>query len=145
MEYKLVKSRKEDVDRLIQYKKNNIYSYADNISKDEANQINEYLITSIPEDLDSYKNIIVDNKVIGCLLVKDKDDGIIIDEIYIESDYRNKGIGRSIISNILKNNNIVYLWVYKLNVKAISLYKSLGFDIQDETDTRYYMKYKRDD
>ena len=54
------------------------------------------------------------NKV-GCLLVTKKDDGVILDEIYLEEEYRNKGIGTEIIKNILKNNFIVYLWVYKKN------------------------------
>ena len=62
------------------------------------------------------------NKV-GCLLVTKKDDGVILDEIYLEEEYRNKGIGTEIIKNILKNNFIVYLWVYKKNIKVISLYK----------------------
>ena len=29
----------------------------------------------------------------------------------------------------------------KENIKAISLYKSLGFKIKEETETRYYMEY----
>ena len=53
-----------------------------------------------------------------------------------------KTLGFPAIKNILKNN-IVYLWVYKKNTKAIKLYKKLGFNIIEETDTRYYMKYKR--
>ena len=64
-----------------------------------------------------------------------------LDEIYIEKDYRNKKIGTNIIKDILKNNDTVYLWVYKDNIKAIKLYKKLGFLIKEETDSRYYMEY----
>ena len=66
-----------------------------------------------------------------------------LDEIYIEKDYRNKKIGTSIIKDILKNNDTVYLWVYKDNKKAISLYKRMGFNICRGTDTRYYMGFKK--
>ena len=31
------------------------------------------------------------------------------------------------------------IWVYKENIKAISLYKKLGFEVVEETQTRYYM------
>lgn len=67
--------------------------------------------------------------------------GIIIDELYIEEKYRNNGIGTVLINNVISNNNIVYLWVYKLNVKAIRLYKRLGIKIIKETEDRYCMKY----
>ncbi len=70
-----------------------------------------------------------------------KDDGVLLDEIFIEEDYRNKGVGTDIITSIIFENDIVYLWVYKLNTKAISLYKKLGFTIIQETDSRYYMKH----
>lgn len=59
----------------------------------------------------------------------------------MEEEYRNKGLGTDIIKNILKINPIVYLWVYKENKKAISLYKKLNFKIIDETENRFYMKY----
>ncbi len=41
----------------------------------------------------------------------------------------------------MSNNDIIYLWVYKKNSKAISLYKKIGFKIIDESESRYYMKY----
>ena len=66
-----------------------------------------------------------------------------LDEIYIEKDYRNKKIGTNIIKDILKNNDTVYLWVYKDNKKAISLYERMGFNICQSTDTRYYMGFKK--
>lgn len=55
----------------------------------------------------------IDNNTAGCLLINNKDDGIILDEIYLEDKYRNKGIGTKIIKSILLQNKIVYLWFYK--------------------------------
>ena len=67
----------------------------------------------------------------------------LLDEIYLEEEYRNKGIGTEIIKDILNNNDVVYLWVYKENEKAISLYKKLGFNVIEETESRYCMKYNK--
>ena len=141
MEYKLVKSSNKDIDRLIEYKKRTIYEYAKNLSQKDIDKINNYVISEVPKLINDYSNIVVDNKKIGCLLLTPKDDGVLLDEIFIEEEYRNNGIGTSIIKNILKDNDIAYLWVYKENVKAISIYKKLGFKIIDETDSRYYMQY----
>ena len=142
MDYKLVKSPNEDINRLIEYKKKTIFEYAKDLSEEEINRINNYVNTEVPKSIKDYSNVIVDDKVIG--LLTNKDDGILLDEIYLEEEYRNKGIGSSLIKDVLYNNDIVYLWVYKANEKAISLYKRLGFNVIEETETRYYMKYKGD-
>ena len=143
MNYKLVKSSINDIERLIKYKKITIFEYAKDLPEDEVNKINNYVKTNVPKLLNDYFNIILDNKVIGCLLLTNKDDGKLLDEIYLEEEYRNKGIGTDIIKNVIKENDIIYLWVYKDNTKAISLYKKLSFNIIEETESRYYMKYSK--
>ena len=143
MNYKLIKSSNDDIEKLIDYKKKTIFEYAKDLSDEEINRINNYVNSEVPKLIIDYYNIIVDNKIVGCLLLTNKDDGKLLDEIYLEKEYRNKGIGTDIIKDILNNNDIVYLWVYKENEKAISLYKKLGFNVMEETDSRYYMKYSK--
>ena len=63
-----------------------------------------------------------------------------LEGIFVKNDYRNQGIGTSIICDILKQYAVVYLWVYKKNYKAIRLYKRLGFEVSEETETRYLLK-----
>lgn len=141
MKYELIKSSESDIERLIKYKKNTIYEYAHDLSDDEIDKIENYVKNSVPKLLDNYSNIVVDGKVVGCLLVTLKDDGVLLDEIFIEEEYRSNGIGTSIITSVINDNNIVYLWVYKDNKNAIKLYKRLGFNIIEDTDVRYYMKH----
>ena len=141
--YKLVKASKKDIPRLIQYKKDIIYMYSKDLAEDERNKIDEYVITSVNEMFKDYYNIIIDDKIIGSILLKDMPQGKLLDEIYLEKEFRNTGIGTDIIRKMLKKNRNIYLWVYKENKKAISLYKRLGFIIVDETDSRYYMKYDK--
>ena len=143
MEYKLLTSSNKDINRLIEYKKRTIYEYAKDLSNEEIDKINKYVTSEVLKLINDYCNIVVDNKIVGCLLLTNKDDGKLLDEIYLEEEYRNKGIGTDIIKNILKNNSIVYLWVYKKNIKAISLYKKMKFKIINETENRYYMKYSK--
>ena len=141
--YKLVKASKKDILRLIKYKKDIIYMYSKDLAEDERNKIDEYVITSVNEMFKDYYNIIIDDKIIGSILLKDMPQGKLIDEIYIEKEFRNNGIGTDIIRKMLENNRNIYLWVYKENSKAVLLYKRLGFIIVDETDSRYYMKYDK--
>lgn len=139
--YKLISCGDSDLDKLIAYKKETVLEYANNITLEERQKIIGYINDQVKKDLDFYKFIIVENKICGCLLVKKDDKTTFIDEIYIEEEYRNKGIGSNILKEILECNKYIYLWVYKCNRKAISLYKRFGFDVDIETDTRYRMKY----
>ena len=139
--YKLVKSSKKDIPRLVQYKKDIIYMYSKDLAEDEKENINEYVITSVNEIFKDYYNIIIDDKIIGSVYIRDLENVKLLDEIYLEKEFRNKGIGTDIIRKIIENNESVYLWVYKENIKAVLLYKRLGFKIIDETEFRYYMEY----
>ena len=141
--YILVRAAKKDIPRLIKYKKDIIHMYNKDLSEDERNKINEYVTNSVSEMFKDYYNIVFDDKIIGSILLKDIQEGKLIDEIYIEKEFRNNGIGTDIIMKVVKksNNKNIYLWVYKENIKAVSLYKRLGFKIIDETEFRYYMEY----
>ena len=102
--YKLVKASKKDIPRLIKYKKDIIYMYSKDLVEDERNKIDEYVITSANEMFEDYYNIIIDDKIIGSILLKDMPQGKLIDEIYIEKEFRNNGIGTDIIRKMLENN-----------------------------------------
>jgi ribosomal protein S18 acetylase RimI-like enzyme len=141
MKYDLVKANCEDVNYIKEAKLYNVFKYAHNLTEDDILKINRYVDKHILVEIKDYKLIICNGKRVGCLLVAQKDDGVLIDEIYLGKNFRNKGIGTCIINKILEDNSIVYLWVYKENVRAISLYKKLKFNIIEETETRYHMKY----
>ena len=143
MKYELVNATKEDIEYVKKAKLYSIFNYVDNLPKEEVLKINKYVENNIPIEIFDYKIVKSDNKKIGCLLVTKKDDDTFLDEIYLEKEFRNKGIGASIIKDILKTNSTVYLWVYKKNINAISLYKKMNFEILSETENRYYMKYSQ--
>lgn len=141
MEYRLEKADKKDIELLINYKIDTIIKYCND--EKELNRINNYVKENIKKEYQNYKVIKVDGHIIGCISVTIKDNNKLIEEIYIEEKYRNHGIGKSIIKSIINRENEVYLWVYKLNKKAISLYNRLGFKIEKETKTRYFMKCEK--
>ena len=142
MNFELKEAELSDIPKLINYKLKSIFAYAPNLPKEEVLKINNYVKNNIRQNLESIQVICVNKKVIGCVILENIDDGILLDEIYLEQAYRNQKIGTKIINQILENNDIVYLWVYKLNTKALSLYQRLGFNIIEETEERYYMKIR---
>lgn len=143
IKYEVRKACQEDIPILVRYKLANILEYADRATLAEQDKIKGYVQAEIKTELENTQMIIVEGQTIGCLIVTKKDDGMLIDEIYLEEDYRNQGIGTSCLKQLLEKYATFYLWVYKLNHRAISLYQKLGFQIIMETESRYYMKYKR--
>ncbi len=141
--YKLECATKDDIELLISYKLATILDYAKDLPKGEIEKITNYVKTTIPIQVDDYEIIIINNKKVGCLLLEKYEDGLLLNELYLDKNYRRKGIGTNILNNILNNNSKVYLWVYKENTPALNLYKKLGFKIQELTKTRYFMKYDK--
>lgn len=141
--YKLENASIKDIERIKKYKLNTIFEYAKDLDKEEVEKINNYVNKTISNQIFEYKNIVLNNIIVGSFLITKNENGLLLDEIFIEEQYRNKGIGTSIIKDVIsKSNNNVYLWVYKDNIKAVNLYNKLGFNIKEETDSRYYMEYK---
>lgn len=143
IKYEMRKACREDIPILVRYKLTNILEYADSATLEEQDQIEGYVQAEMKTELENAQMVMVEGKTVGCLVVTKKDDGMLIDEIYLEEDYRNQGIGTSCLEQLLQKYSPLYLWVYKLNHQAISLYQKLGFQIIMETESRYYMKYKR--
>lgn len=141
--YKLENASIKDIERIKKYKLNTIFEYAKDLDKEEVEKINNYVNKTTPKQIFEYKNIVLNNIIVGSFLITKNENGLLLDEIFIEEQYRNKGIGTSIIKDVVsKSNNNVYLWVYKDNIKAVNLYNKIGFNIKEKTDSRYYMEYK---
>lgn len=100
MKYNLINATNKDTDYIKKSKLYNIFTYADDLPKDEVMRINNYVDERIPVEITDYKIIMCNKNKVGCLLVAKKDDGVILDEIYLEEEYRNKGIETDIIENI---------------------------------------------
>ena len=141
--YKLENASIKDIERIKKYKLNTIFEYAKDLDNEEVEKINNYVNKTISNQIFEYKNIVLNNIIVGSFLITKNENGLLLDEIFIEEQYRNKGIGTSIIKDVVsKSNSNVYLWVYKDNIKAFNLYNKIGFNIKEETNSRYYMEYK---
>ena len=75
------------------------------------------------------------NFIVGYIYLKpitnDTQKGYLIDGLYVEKQYRNKGIGKKLVEealNLIKNNyDFIDINVLYANKIALKLYKSLGF------------------
>ncbi|MGY8916458.1 MAG: GNAT family N-acetyltransferase [Flavobacteriales bacterium] len=83
-------------------------------------------------------------KEIGFLVLKETFDEIYIENLLIEIDYQNLGIGKAVMENIIEQANseqkFIQLQVFKINNKARNFYVKLGFEKISETEHHIGMK-----
>ena len=132
----------KDISLLETWKLQTVLDYAGKLSIEEQEKIRNYVHNEVLEYLIFYELIEVSSSIVGCVLVRPYQDGYLLDEIYLEKEYRNLGIGSSILKDKTMHFSPLYLWVYKDNKKAISLYKRIGFLVKEETAIRYFMEFR---
>lgn len=144
MEYSFRNCTVNDFDFLFELKKQNFKWYVDKIWGWKDDEQKERLKQDLEEHLAHKRIILIDNKVVGVYAVHITEDGeFFINEISILKEYQNKGIGRKILEEQLKENKQkgirTILQVFKDNT-AKTLYEKLGFKVYGETETHYQME-----
>ena len=115
--YFLKEAQKKNFSLLEKWKLQTVLEYASDLSIEELSKIRKFVYKSVKENIQLYNLVVVNENNVGCVLVRSYQGGYLLDEIYLESAYRNQGIGTSIILDILKQYPNVYLWVYKKIIK----------------------------
>lgn len=114
---------------------------------DEKFVVKDYFINMINNQniLLLYKS---ENKPIGYIFAKKIDDKYLIDGLYIDINFRNKGIATKLIKVIIKKiyslgNYKIFINVLKKNKVAVNLYKNIGFIVEKEDELKFYMCYNK--
>ena len=144
MEYSFRNCTLDDFDFLFELKKQNFKWYVDKIWGWNDEDQKQRLKQDLEEHLAHKRIILIDNKSAGVYVVHTTENGdLFINEISILKEYQNKGIGRKILEEQLKENQSkgirTILQVFKDN-PAKSLYERLGFKVYGETETHYQME-----
>lgn len=100
--------------------------------------VNNYFSKMINNENNILLIDIIDDKIIAYVFAKkiydeSIDIGYLIDGLYVEQEYRNRGIAKNLINEIIKiceNNNASYIDINVIynNALAKKLYKSLEFN-----------------
>lgn len=135
--YRLRDVHIEDKDALYDIKRASVRKYVEPIwGWDEAFQLNEF-----EQSILNSQVITVDDEIIGYL----EFEGSNVNEIHLIPSYQGKGIGRDILVHFmlerLSKGEKVTLGCFKENIGALRFYRSLGFKLDDVTDTHHILSY----
>lgn len=111
------------------------------------NNVKKEIIQDAKDSIKHTRMITYNDEIIGILQAYELEGYWYIGEIYLIEEYRGQGIGKIVLQNEINNHKDMTLClnVYKNNTHAIELYKSLGFEITEDSDGRYIMKLFNDD
>ena len=113
--YTLIDAQEKDIDVLTSMK--SITMIDDNMDKvlnyEEKKKIKKNIATNIGDNYKYYKLIYVGKVMAGAFALTPYEDGLMLDQIYLMKEYRNQGIGTSVIKDIVSDNKKVYIWVYR--------------------------------
>lgn len=136
------KAQMEDFERIYELSKQLIDDYEE-IENIDYEKVLSWVRKKIEKCIDEYTVIYVDGEKAGYYrFFKNDEDVFEIDDLYIFSAFQNRGIGSTVIEKCCSEvNEPVILYVFSKNVRAVSLYERLGFEvIKSIKGSRYIMK-----
>lgn len=135
------KAQSSDIEQIYAFNKELIDTYEDTEAID-YDKVMVWVRKKICKYINDYTCALIDKQTVAYYHFYESDGAMEIDDLYVFPKYRNKGIGTAIIRRCCEQSSLpVFLYVFKKNIHAISLYERMGFMITQQVgDTRYIMK-----
>lgn len=131
----------EDVETLFQLNKQLIDTYED-LSTIDYPKVLQWVRRNLQQNLPSFRRVLYDGTLAGFYCLTKEEEKTELDSLFVLPSYQNKGIGTAILQKCQAENAPLFLYVFKRNTRALTLYKRLGFQITQEVGkTRYIMEY----
>ena len=133
-----------DIEVLFGFNKALIDSYEDSSAID-YDEVLAWVRRKLEKRLYEYSRILCDGKLAGYIRVSEGGNEVELDDLYIISEYRGKGIGSAVLKGCVeKSDKPIFFYVFKKNTRAIALYERLGFVVDEKVgETRYIMRSMR--
>ena len=139
MDITFIKAEAADIPAIYDLNKKLIEKY-ENLQKIDFEKVLQWMKNKIESHINEYACVMSGKEKIGYYYFHQAGDEMEIDDLYIFPPYQNKGIGTSIIQKCLCETDFpIFLYVFIKNIKAVNLYKRLGFEISEIKNTRYVM------
>lgn len=141
MEIAYIRATDEDVQPIFELCQSLIDDYED-ISSIDYCKVLAWVKKKIQTNISKYTAITLDGDIIGYYCLDKQEEKWELDDFYILPAYRGKGIGSAVLNAICNNTDgRIFLYVFRKNNRAISLYKRFGFEtVKEVSDTRQIME-----
>ena len=92
--------------------------------------------------LGDFRRILYDGQLCGFFCLAEGE----LDSLFLFPEFQGRGIGTAVLRHCQAVSPALRLFVFKENIRALSLYQKLGFEVTAEAGTtRYIMEWKNQD
>ena len=133
---------REDVEAIYKLCEALVLKYEDSSVVDISKAL-EWVKKKIENSIDDYSVIFENNQKVGYVSVHKEENMWELDDFYILEEYRGRGIGSQVLEYIVKKYDRIFLYVFKENIGAISLYEKYGFKVVKEVGTTRLIMERR--
>lgn len=142
MDFKIESILDDEKEKIYIIKKKSIKKYVDEIwGWDEVYQIKDFADSF---KLSNFNKIVVKDKCIGFIEISESHSLINITEIHLVPKFQGQGIGSEVIKRVMdyakETDKSITIGCFKKNIKALKLYKRLGFKIIKETEYHFHLE-----
>ncbi len=141
MDIGYLRATEEDAETIFRLSKSLIDTYEDLPSIDYP-KVLEWVEKKVRTSIEKYTVIMLAGEKVGYYCLEKHENMWELDDFYILPAYRGKGIGTSVLNTICsKTEGRIFLYVFRKNNGAISLYNRFGFEtVKLVSDTRQIME-----
>ena len=141
MDLQYSKAEKDDVEIIYQFECELVDAYED---KDAIayDKVMAWIHNKISENIGEYTRVSLEGRPVAWFRFVPSEGRMEMDDLYVLPEFRNRGIGTKILEKCCSDTDLpVFLYVFRKNVGAVSLYERMGFRVIEEVGrTRYIMQ-----
>lgn len=132
--------QENDIDTIFLFSKELIDLYEDKNLIDYEKVLN-WVRRKIAGNIASYTRVQMDGKIVAYFHLEDQVEQVELDDLYVLPQFRGRGIGKKVLEKVFDiTEKPIFLYVFKGNAGAISLYERMGFQVtEDVSPTRCIM------
>lgn len=140
------KAEPEDIGTLFLLNKQLIEEFEDLASID-YDKVLRWVRRNLEQNLSFFTRIYWDGKLAGYYCLLPNDGKMELDSLFVLSPFRGRGIGTAVLKKCQAETPLpIFLYVFRRNIQALSLYERLGFQtVKEVGSTRYIMEYQKQD
>lgn len=141
MELRYEPAQPEDIEALYAFNKELIDRY-EAIEVIDYEKVLRWVRRKLETRISEYTCVFIGEQKVGYYHLADADDKMELDDLYVFPGFRGRGIGTEIVRKCCAaTEKSVFLYVFAANIRAVSLYRKLGFRIAETVgETRYIMQ-----
>lgn len=121
-----------DTEQIFQMSRENIDQYEDTNTIDYE-KVLAWMRRKIENCIGEYVRVLCNTKTAGYYRTHQGNGKVELDDLYLFPAFQNCGIGTAVITRCLaETERPVFLYVFTRNVRAMALYRRLGFQVTEQ-------------